>query len=89
MVRLPNLLISLVGILMAASLTIILFVLVEYFIRYELTKDDIIELKDANIICTVIFPILNTLVGSYSMPPFLGSSRTLKTTISGPTTSAV
>ena len=66
--RLPNLLISLIGILLAGSLTIVLFIVVEVIIRRELRRDDKVELKYTNLICTLIYSLLNTVAGNVVIP---------------------
>ena len=67
LLRLPNLIISLVGIVVAAACCAILLLAVEVLLRTQL-KDQL-EIGYVNVICPFIYTILNTVLGSFFIPP--------------------
>ena len=66
--KIPNLIISLIGIILAGSLTIVLFMVVEIFLRRELRKNNQVDTRYTNLICPVVYGLLNLFLGSMVIP---------------------
>ncbi|KAL5254164.1 hypothetical protein ACHWQZ_G013813 [Mnemiopsis leidyi] len=62
----PNLIISCFGFMVAFALTAALFIFVEILLRAQL--HDRLDMSYINIVCPLIYTILNTLAGSYFIP---------------------
>ena len=69
LLALPNLVISVLGFIVAAACTAVLFILVLIILRIELNRLQLDEMY-VDIICQVTYAILNTVAGSYFIPWF-------------------